>query len=81
MYLSRLSLTGFRNHTNTELELRPGLTLFQGQNGHGKSNLLEAAYMLAIAKSSRSSHERELVNWSLAETGGHMQVLGVGREG
>ena len=61
--------------------MRPGLTLFQGQNGHGKSNLLEAAYMLAIAKSSRSSHERELVNWSLAETGGHMQVLGVGREG
>jgi len=37
--------------------------------------------MLAIAKSARSSHERELVNWSLAETGGHMQVLGVGRQG
>jgi DNA replication and repair protein RecF len=55
--------------------------LFQGQNGHGKSNLLEAAYMLAIAKSPRSSHERELVNWSLAETGGHMQILGVGRDG
>ncbi|NQW21115.1 MAG: DNA replication/repair protein RecF, partial [Chloroflexi bacterium] len=81
IYLSRLSLTGFRNHTNTELELRPGLTLFQGQNGHGKSNLLEAAYMLAIAKSTRSSQERDLVNWSLGETGGHMQVLGVGREG
>ena len=37
--------------------------------------------MLAIAKSPRASHERELVNWSLAETGGHMQVLGVGRNG
>ena len=37
--------------------------------------------MLAIAKTPRSSNERELVNWSLAETGGHMQVLGVGREG
>ncbi len=61
--------------------MRPGLTLFQGNNGQGKSNLLEAAYMLAIAKSPRSSNERELVNWSLAETGGHMQVLGVGREG
>ena len=59
--------------------MRPGLTLFEGQNGHGKSNLLEAAYMLAIAKSPRSSNERELVNWSLAETGGHIQVLGVGR--
>jgi DNA replication and repair protein RecF len=37
--------------------------------------------MLAIAKSARSSHDRELVNWSMAETGGHMQILGVGREG
>jgi DNA replication and repair protein RecF len=37
--------------------------------------------MLAIAKSPRTSNERDLVNWSLAETGGHMQVLGVGREG
>ncbi len=37
--------------------------------------------MLAIAKTPRSSNERDLVNWSLAETGGHMQVLGVGREG
>jgi len=81
IHLSRLSLTGFRNHTNTDLELRPGLTLFQGNNGQGKSNLLEAAYMLAIAKSSRASNDRELVNWSLAESGGHMQVLGVGREG
>ena len=61
--------------------MRPGLTLFQGDNGQGKSNLLEAAYMLAIAKTPRTSNERELVNWSVAETGGHMQVLGVGREG
>ena len=81
IHLSRLSLTGFRNHTNTDLELRPGLTLFQGNNGEGKSNLLEAAYMLAIAKSSRASNDRELVNWSVAESGGHMQVLGVGRDG
>ena len=35
--------------------------------------------MLAIAKSPRSSNERELINWSVAETGGHMQILGVGR--
>ena len=37
--------------------------------------------MLAIAKSSRATHDRELVNWNLAKSGGHIQVLGVGREG
>lgn len=63
------------------LELRPGLTVFQGANGHGKSNLLEAVYMLAIAKSPRTSTERELINWAVGESGGHVQVLGVGRDG
>lgn len=37
--------------------------------------------MLAIAKSPRTSSERELINWQLGDSGGHVQVLGVGREG
>lgn len=57
------------------------MTVFQGANGHGKSNLLEAVYMLAIAKSPRASSDRELINWQIGEAGGHVQVLGVGREG
>jgi DNA replication and repair protein RecF len=80
IYLSKLSLNGFRNHTETKLELRPGLSVFQGANGQGKSNLLEAAYLLAIAKSPRTSSDRELVNWETAARGGHVQVLGVARE-
>jgi DNA replication and repair protein RecF len=81
IYLSKLSLTSFRNHSDTRLELGPGLTVFHGANGQGKSNLLEAAYMLAIAKSPRAASDRELVSWSIAASGGHVQALGVGREG
>jgi DNA replication and repair protein RecF len=55
--------------------------VFEGENGHGKSNLLEAIYMLAIAKSPRASNDRELINWRLSESGGHAQALGIGREG
>ncbi|MEX0926468.1 MAG: DNA replication and repair protein RecF [Dehalococcoidia bacterium] len=76
-----MALSGFRNHVNTTVKLKPGLTVFQGANGQGKSNLLEAAYLLAIAKSPRASADRELVNWDLGQSGGHVQVLGVGREG
>ena len=43
------------------MELQPGLILIEGDNGQGKSNLLEAIYLLAIAKSHRASAERELV--------------------
>lgn len=81
IHIARLSLTGFRNHSHTVLELGPGLNVFEGENGHGKSNLLEAVYMLAIAKSPRTSSERELINWKIGDAGGHVQILGVGREG
>jgi len=51
----------FRNYEHLELDLKPGMVLFQGDNGQGKSNLLEAIYMLAVAKSARASTDRELV--------------------
>ena len=37
------------------------MTLFQGENGAGKSNLLEAMYMLAVARSPHASSDRELI--------------------
>ena len=47
-----------------ELALPPGTTVIQGANGHGKSNLLEAIYMMAIAKSPKVTTDRELINKS-----------------
>ena len=39
------------------------MVLIEGENGHGKSNLVEAVYLLAIGKSLRAATERELVRW------------------
>ena len=39
------------------------MVLIEGENGHGKSNLIEALYLLAIGKSLRATTERELVRW------------------
>ncbi len=39
------------------------MTLIEGANGQGKSNLIEAIYLLVIAKSLRASSDRELVFW------------------
>lgn len=41
--------------------LGPGMTIFEGDNGEGKSNLLEAAYILAVTKSPRTASDRELI--------------------
>ena len=63
MYLRHLTLAHFRSYSRLDLALPPGRTIFWGDNGQGKSNLLEAAYLLATSRSFRTSAERELVNW------------------
>ena len=54
----------------------PGLTVVHGENASGKSNLLEAVYLLAIGKSYRAAVERDLVSWEAAEAGGYAIVAG-----
>ena len=63
IHISHIGLTNFRNYQRLELDLPSNLIVFQGDNAQGKSNLLEALYMLATAKSQRATSDRELVNW------------------
>ena len=72
--LTSLSLTNFRSFRTLELTLDRGLTVLAGENAQGKSNLLEAVYLLAIGKSQRAAVERELVSWEAAEAGGYAIV-------
>ncbi|MCL5952002.1 MAG: DNA replication/repair protein RecF [Chloroflexi bacterium] len=67
MHLTRLALTNFRNYTHLELNLAPGLTLLQGNNACGKTNLLEAVFYLATARSPHAGAERELLRWGASE--------------
>ena len=72
--LTNLTLTNFRSYRQLDLALGPGLTVVSGENGQGKSNLLEAVYLLAIGKSYRAVTERDLVSWQAAEAGGYAIV-------
>jgi len=67
MRLTHLSLTNFRNYTRLELSLPDRLTVFQGANAQGKTNLLEAIHLLATGRSPRAAAERELINWLALE--------------
>ena len=42
MFLSQLWLTNFRNYETAELVFNEGITLITGNNGNGKTNLIEA---------------------------------------
>ncbi len=45
MFLQKLKVRGIRNIRNADLDLSPGANLFFGQNGSGKTSLLEAVYI------------------------------------
>jgi len=76
VYLSHLSLINFRNFPNLELDLPPGVVVFFGRNAQGKTSLLEAIYLLAIARSFRAENEYELVNWQAGTEEGNALVAG-----
>lgn len=63
--LKSLELENFRNYRRLKLdfERQAGLTYLIGDNGQGKTNVLEAIYMLALAKSFRVSDEENLIKW------------------
>ena len=63
MFLTHLSLTHFRNYPQLDLDFTRPLTLIQGQNAQGKTNLLEAIYFLATSKAAHAGSEREIVGW------------------
>ncbi|MDO8673636.1 MAG: DNA replication/repair protein RecF [Dehalococcoidia bacterium] len=63
MHIAHLGLTNFRNYVRLELDLPPHFVVFQGDNAQGKTNLLESVYYLATSRSSRSSSDRDLINW------------------
>ncbi len=51
MILSRISIVNFKNIAQADLEFSPGLNCLLGNNGMGKTNLLDALYYLSFCKS------------------------------
>jgi DNA replication and repair protein RecF len=63
--LRRLELENYRNYARLELDFpkQAGLIYLIGDNGQGKTNVLEAIYMLALAKSFRLGQDEKLIKW------------------
>ena len=61
MYVSHLQLVDFRSYESALLELEPGVSVFVGANGQGKTNLVEAIGYVANLGSHRVSSDTPLV--------------------
>ena len=70
MKISKLRLYQFRNFGQQDLELRPGLNFFVGANGQGKTNLIEAVYLLSHGESFRPAHQENFLNHHVVSADG-----------
>ena len=61
MHISHLSLTNFRSYAELSLPLEPGITIFVGRNGEGKTNIVEAILYLSFLSSHRVASDQPLV--------------------
>ncbi|MCY0878118.1 MAG: DNA replication and repair protein RecF [Firmicutes bacterium] len=78
MALEKVAVQHFRNIAAAELRLSPQLTLLVGANGQGKTNLLEAIYLLLQGRSFRTTSEREAIQegWDSARLEAQGKVSG-----
>lgn len=61
MHISHLQLQDYRSWQHLDLALQPGVNIFVGRNGHGKTNIVEAIGYLAHLSSHRINHDSALV--------------------
>ena len=68
MYLSRLLLSHFKNIGEASLTFSPGINVLYGDNGEGKTNLLDGLYYLSVCKSSLGIPDRDVIGYQYQDT-------------
>lgn len=66
LWLQRVTVRDFRNLERVELELPEEGIAVVGENGHGKTNLLEAVYYLQLLRSMRGARDQDVVRFGAA---------------
>ncbi len=67
MIIQRLELRNFRNYRELECDFDPRVNVITGRNAQGKTNLLEAVYYLAGARSFRTRSDRDILHMEETE--------------
>ncbi|RDI40867.1 DNA replication/repair protein RecF [Falsibacillus pallidus] len=63
MYIKDLQLKNYRNYESLEAAFENKVNVILGENAQGKTNVMEAIYVLAMAKSHRTSNDKDLIRW------------------
>ncbi len=72
MFVNRILLKDFRNYEYLDLSLNDGVNILYGDNGQGKTNLLEAVFLCSTGRSQRAVSDKELITIGCTES--HVQM-------
>ena len=61
MILENITLKNFRNHSNIKLNFNKNITSIYGNNGLGKTNILEAINLISTTKSLKSEYDKDMI--------------------
>ena len=83
MRVERIALSGFRNYEEEAITFSPGINVISGANAQGKTNLLEAVYLLTGAHSFRTRFDKDLIGFDCGwariladvDSGGRSQTI------
>ena len=80
MIVRKIALQGWRNYEFAAAEFSPGTNVITGENAQGKTNLLEAVYLLTGGKSFRTRFDKELIGFGYTGAEVLADVFAFGRE-
>ncbi len=63
MYIKELNLINFRNYKEAKIPFQERINIILGNNGQGKTNLLEGIYLLSMGKSFRTNKDAEMIKF------------------
>lgn len=63
MHINELTLTNYRNYCHQRVSFENSVNVILGENAQGKTNIMESIYVLGLAKSHRTTRDRELIYW------------------
>lgn len=67
MYVKTLELKNFRNYEHLQMEFDPRINLITGRNAQGKTNLIEAVYLISMGRSFRPGRDSEMIRFGQNE--------------
>ncbi len=63
MYIKRITAKGFRNYQALCVDFSPTINFILGNNGSGKTNIIEAVSLLSVLRSFRNASDSDMIRW------------------